>query len=419
MMMHRPASSSPATTARKPRGALTRRDLLGGLAAAGLAGCVGVTPVDVAAADEELSPDPAEARSAPGSRRGVNISWWLNLSGELRPSDGELRSLRAAGFGHVRLPVDPDLLGWSPEGAGRIPPRIHLLDRAVDRVLKAGLDLIVDIHPGEDLVAELAEADYVTALAALWRTLAERYAIHAPQRLLFEVVNEPHRFLNTPAELAMLHEACLGAIRASCPEHRVLLNGLFDPKLSLRTLQPLADPNLIYAFQFYDPYAITHQGADWDPSELGGVSALRGLPYPAARLDDTWGVAARAWFHPRAVRLLMAYQRQGWNAARVDARVNEAAEWSARHRVPVLCTEFGVMRTYLDLQSRVAWLHDARAALERHAIPWTVWEYDGLFGITDGCRDRPGRTECRSLESASSAALGLSPEAATNSRTAS
>jgi endoglucanase len=191
-----------------------------------------------------------------------------------------------------------------------------------------------------------------------------------------------------------------------------VVNGLFDPALSLRTIEPLADPAVIYAFQFYDPYIVTHQGADWDPGELGGVSVLRDVPYPAARLDNPWTIAARAWFHPRAVRLLIDYRRQGWNAARIEGRIAQAAAWSAHHARPVLCTEFGVMRSYIDTASRLAWLGDVRAAFDRHGIAWTVWEYDGLFGIVPGSEEHPGETAPRPLEPGPLRALGLDRDGA-------
>ena len=65
------------------------------------------------------------------------------------------------------------------------------------------------------------------------------------------------------------------------------------------------------------------------------------------------------------------------------------------------------MRTRIDDASRLAWLRDARAALEHHRIPWTVWEYSGLFGVTNGRADQPGGIAHRTLDLAVLAALGL------------
>jgi hypothetical protein len=61
------------------------------------------------------------------------------------------------------------------------------------------------------------------------------------------------------------------------------------------------------------------------------------------------------------------------------------------------------MRTYIDPASRLAWLADARAALEAAGIGWTVWELDGLFGIVAGCDD----SGCGPTEAGVLRALGL------------
>ena len=384
---------------------MDRRSLLLAGVATGLCSCSRTSWPDEA--DEPAIPEEVVAVPAPGLDRGINLSWWLNLSGKLRPSDGELRRLQEAGFGHVRLPVDPDLLGWSAGDAAAPPPHIGRLDEAVRRVLAAGLDLILDIHPGDAVNAQLARTDAAAALASLWDGLAARYADLPADRLVFELVNEPHRFVTSRRELARLNGLALAAVRRSCPAHRVVINGLFDTGLSLRTITPLPDPHLVYGFQFYEPYVVTHQGADWD-DDLDELAPLRGVPWPAARLGGRAAAAVRLpWFHPGAVQVMQAYCRKDWDAATLGQVAGRAAAWSADHGVPVLCEEFGVTRRYIDPASRLRWLRDARQALEWRGIPWTVWEYDGVFGVTDGCADEPGDPTCRWLEPYLLAALGL------------
>ena len=386
--------------------AVSRRTLLFGAVATSLAGCLDDPPLSAAPDAQGAVDEGIVALPATGLERGVNLSWWLNLTGTLEPSDAELGALHAAGFTHVRLPVDPALLGWTVASGDTLPPRPEPLDQAISRILAARLDLILDVHPGDDLVAELAESDAAVALARLWSGLAARYAAYPVQRLVFETVNEPHRFVDDRSALTRVNAATLAAIRRTCPTHRVLVNGLFDTRLSLRTIDPLPDPNVVYAWQFYDPYVITHQGADWDSSELGGLSALRDVPYPASRMTDGWTLAAKAWFHPRALRLLADYGRKGWDAARVDAVVARAAAWSAEHDVPVVCTEFGVMRTYIDATSRLAWL-PTRAG--RSSDTGSA----GRCGSSTACSASPAvarrarQPGCRQLDGACLDALGL------------
>jgi hypothetical protein len=78
---------------------------------------------------------------------------------------------------------------------------------------------------------------------------------------------------------------------------------------------------------------------------------------------------------------VIRYGHDHWDAARVDSEMKQAAEWAQRRGVPLVCNEFGVYREYSDPEDRAAWLRDARTALERNGIGWTVWDYSGSFGV--------------------------------------
>jgi endoglucanase len=373
----------PAWPAMTRRGALA---VAGALLAAGAGRTVGAAP------------------SAPPLRRGVNLNWWLALDGHLDLAPDELRQLRRDGFDHVRLPVDPYLLGWRPSDPAGLPTDgAARLDAAVARILGAGLGLVLDVHPGDELVNLLRMRGAADALAPLWGWLAGRLGGLDPGLIAFEIVNEPHRFIDDRKALAGLHEAALAAIRAQAPFHLVLVNGLWDPVLTLRTLTPLPDARVTYAFQFYEPYVVTHQGADWGDSSTAMTAPLRAVPWPAALLDDPLRHVVDPLGDRTALAALRRYQHEAWNTAVLARRVALAAEWGAKHGVPVHCTEFGVMRTYIDPASRLAWLADARAALEAAGLGWTVWELDGLFGIIAGCDD----SGCGPTEAGVLVALGL------------
>jgi endoglucanase len=40
-----------------------------------------------------------------------------------------------------------------------------------------------------------------------------------------------------------------------------------------------------------------------------------------------------------------------------------------------------VFRDHSEPQDRAAWIKDVRTTLERHNIGWTMWDYDGNFGV--------------------------------------
>jgi endoglucanase len=312
-------------------------------------------------------------------RKGVNVNWWLALDANVELSAAEARSLRQQGFDHVRLPVDPYVLGWRPGDAGLPAHGAARLDEVAERLLDAGLGLVLDIHPGENLVPLLQKRGDGLALVPLWAWLAGRPGLRDADRVAFEVANEPHRFIDDARTLDRFHRAALAEIRARAPRHSVLVNGLWDPDLTLRTIDPLPFTGVVYAFQFYEPYVVTHQGADWDYDPA--IAPLRRVPWPAARLDDPAAHVGDPARDREALTGLDAYRRAGWSAATLRHRAGLAAAWRAEHGVPVHCTEFGAIAGTADVASRLRWLGDARAALEAAGIGWTVWELGGTFAV--------------------------------------
>jgi hypothetical protein len=151
-------------------------------------------------------------------------------------------------------------------------------------------------------------------------------------------------------------------------------------------MQPLADPNVIYNFHFYEPILFTHQGADWSSPLLVG---LRGVPYPS-NPDVIRPVLDRAT-NPFLQTWLRLYGRQRWVSDRVATLIGEAAAWGNTHGVPVICNEFGVYRLFADAQSRFRWLYDVRTALDKYRIGWAVWDYEDAnsqFGLVTRYADR-------------------------------
>ena len=78
---------------------------------------------------------------------------------------------------------------------------------------------------------------------------------------------------------------------------------------------------------------------------------------------------------------VIRYGQDHWDASRIEAEVNQAADWARQHGVPLICNEFGVFRTFSDPQDRARWIADVRASLERHNIGWAMWDYSGSFGV--------------------------------------
>jgi endoglucanase len=326
-------------------------------------------------------------------KRGINASHWFaqvmdprgytkeHLATHITPAD--LALIKSLGFDHLRLSVDPVSI-WRPEQLDVIAAEgFGALVQAVETVLGHGLAVIVDIHPSSDYKKKLQTDDvHVEAFVDFWRTLARKLSGTDPERVFLEVLNEPE--FRDSYRWAGIQAKLVAAIRQGAPEHTIIATGhRWSAIDDLLVLEPLADRNVVYAFHFYAPALFTHQGATWG---LGYWRHLKELPYPASPADlprMTEGVP------DDLTRLyLTRYGHERWSAERIEAEIGEAAAWAARHRVRLICNEFGVYRRWARPSDRARWIGDVRAALERHGIGWTMWDYAGDFGIVSRQADQ-------------------------------
>jgi len=339
-------------------------------------------------------------------RHGINLSEWF---AQVYDSKGytkehfqnwttasDIALIKSAGFDHVRLSVNPqpmiDAMRHHDGGA----EYFGYLDAAVKMILDAGLAVEIDMHPDSDFKARLSkEDDFVESFADFWRIVARHYSSWDSERVFFEILNEPemrdrYRWYGVEAKLAE-------AIRLGAPQHTIIApGGNWDDDDDMLFSQPLRDPNVIYVFHFYDPHIFTHQGATWGAYYWRW---LKGLHYPSSPEN----AAQVAKDIPEALdrMYVVRYGQDHWDAARVDAEINQAAEWGKQYGVPLICNEFGVYRTFSDPQDRARWITDVRTSLERHNIGWTMWDYSGSFGVVT---KKDGKA---TLDDATVRALGL------------
>jgi hypothetical protein len=315
--------------------------------------------------------------------RGVNLSNWLQHgrateAARYAPDRDDFRRIRALGFGHVRLPVDPAAL--VNDRALPDPKAIAQLRGAIEAAQAEGLLVVLTLQlPSRHKAGLQARDTDRAALAGLWRWLAGALADLPRGKLVFEPLNEPE-FDNAAASRALMAELA-AAIRAAAPDHTVAVSGhKYASVAALEALRPLDDSNTVYTFHFYEPHNFTHQGANWgDP----GWRALSNLPYPSSpeRVAPLLGQV------PQAARNRVRWHgEERWNRERITALITRAAAWGRAHGVPVWCGEFGALKTRSRPEHRAAWLRDVREQLEHEGIGWTHWDYAGDFGIVRGLR---------------------------------
>ncbi|MDQ3742778.1 MAG: glycoside hydrolase family 5 protein [Acidobacteriota bacterium] len=339
-------------------------------------------------------------------RRGINLSHWFAQSPGGDYSENHLRThtterdinaIKSLGFDHVRFTFEPAPLFDEAHPSDLNADYLRRLDSALDLLLASGLSVVFDVHPSDDFKTRLRTDDrHVEAFAEFWRALARHLSARDPERLFLEILNEPviedaYRWMGIQARVA-------AAIRDAAPRHTIIAAG---PRWSsveeLLRIEPLADRNVIYNFHLYDPHTFTHQGATW------GASAwpyLKGVPYPSS--PEAVAGLLTSVENESARQALKAYGEERWNAERIERMVALADGWAQRRGVPLTCNEFGVYRAFAPADARLRWIEDVRAALERHRIGWTMWDYAGGFGVAVR---KDGRAE---IDPRTVAALGLS-----------
>ena len=319
-------------------------------------------------------------------RRGINLSEWFAQVYDPRGYTKEhfetwttaedIALIKSLGFDHVRLSVNPQHLFMHGHGFEIAPEPLASLDAAIKMILDQGLSVVVDFHPESDFKRRLSNEDaFVEEFGDFWRGLAKHYSALDPERVFFEILNEPelhdrYRWYGVQAKLA-------NAIREGAPQHTIIAAGAnWSADDELVFIDPLRDQNIIYNFHFYEPHMFTHQGATWGSPYWPHI---QGLKYPSDRANSEKVAEAV----PEAINRLFVirYGLDHWDATRIDAEIGQVAQWAKRWNVPVVCNEFGVYRAYADPNDRAAWISDVRTSLEKHGMGWTMWDYSGGFGV--------------------------------------
>jgi endoglucanase len=324
-------------------------------------------------------------RRAEHLKHGINLSHWFAqaIDGQYTKehfdtydSARDMALIKAMAFDHVRFTLNCQPM-FRQGQADRIPADyLAMVDSAVKLILDQGLAIIIDIHPESDFKAKLAADDgAVEQFEDFWRALAKHYSALDPERVYFEVLNEPefrdrYRWAGVQARLAR-------AIREGAPQNTIIVAGAnWSSITELLFMEPLRDTNVIYNFHFYEPHIFTHQGATWSTNFQHYLSKL---PYPSTP-ENVMGEVAQA---PDTVnqQAIVRYGLERWNAQRVAAEIAVAAEWGKRWNVPLTCNEFGVYRATSAPGDRATWIRDVRNALEKNGIGWTMWDYAGGFSV--------------------------------------
>jgi len=314
-------------------------------------------------------------------RHGINASEWFAQSKDYSPQRlhayttlDDIAMIRQMGFDHVRLSIDPVIFDcpttWEQ------CERVQILDQVIAKTLSLDLAVILAIHPSGQYKKGLATSDTaVGQLAILWGRIAAYYAKLDPDRVFYEVLNEPE--LSDVFRWTGIEQRLVEEIRRNAPRHTILVAGAnYSDIPDLVRLPQLADGNLVFVFHYYEPHIFTHQGASWGEAYW---NALRHVPFPGS--TDSLNDAIAGQTDDYARWRLTQYGLDHWDQQHVEGEIRFAAEWAKQRNVPLICDEFGVYRYFVSADDRQRWLATVRAVLEENKIGWTMWDYQGGFGV--------------------------------------
>lgn len=325
--------------------------------------------------------------SAPNLHIGANLSFWFWLPQSqteshfrtfIGPSDAKL--LRANGFDHVRLPLEPKVIFDNATKKLRTD-RWQYVREGVKMLQKGGLSVILDVHPvGDPLATVDGKPERTAELFAIWDEICGQLDGLDEGRLWLELMNEPHDIPDATWE--DIQKRLVARIRSKQPGISLVLTGAQWGSIDgLIKLTAAPEKNAVYSFHFYDPHSFTHQGASWGARNW---PFLKKLPYPSD--PERVKPAVEAITDHQAQGEAVWYGNERWNRAKIDARIDLAVAWAAKHKAKLYCGEFGVYAKEAPPADRVRWYGDVTNALFRRGIGFAFWDYQGAdsFGITNG-----------------------------------
>jgi aryl-phospho-beta-D-glucosidase BglC (GH1 family) len=420
---------------RTPFSLFTRRQFAGAGAMAGLMAAV------PAAARHHDRGSAGYSGGSIGFRRGINIYHMMREPKRLpngqfpwppyedslhQMSDLEISKLRSVGFDFVRLAITPDIFTITQGDQGE--QLYGILKSQIQRFLRAGLQVLVDLHPvandnpgytSTELVADIDGDSFKRYTNTV--TQFARHLRDAPRgQVAFELMNEPElSYTRWQPMLERLHDAA----RQQAPDLLIFLTGSqqrYDTLMRLNTA-PFSGSNVVYSFHYYEPHEFTHQGAGGDRTYVVGV------PWPTsgasqdatitrinayidhnAKLPDDQKTITKA----KADSVINQYFARGWGPNDIATHFGEVAQWADSNGIPrerIVVSEFGVARTLgrwvgAAEADRQRWLQAVSRAAEGRRFGWALWAYSGPAGMTLA-NEYPART----LDNATLTAIGLQP----------
>lgn len=341
-----------------------------------------------------LAQDVAQQRSE-RIGQAMNLSylenWWAGTKAKhysdfAKPDEAEKRSkefadIAKAGFKTVRIPICfsawmemKQPYDWdNPKGP-------EMADLFVKAALAANLNVIIDLHHTE-FDGSMPEAANAERIVNLWFRIANRYKNTDPERVFFELRNEPHD-ISVEAWRWQANQI-IKIVREITPKHTLVVGfNEWNGRQAMIDSKPFDDNNIIYTFHYYDPFLFTHQGSTWSGAE--GIEDIKLLPFPYEKEKAPRAPPASRgkWVE----KLIDSYQTDS-KAEKMFKDLRAARDWSTKNKVPIFVGEFGSYSATARIEDRCRYATTVYSAFGKLRIPNAWWEWDGGFNMFE-----PGTT---------------------------
>ena len=305
---------------------------------------------------------------------GVNIShfeqYWKSSDDIYKANiTDKINAIADKGFKTIRLPIAFDLF-LQPDGITFQNGLIQRLKEIIILTYSLKMKLIITYHYGK-LTDNNCETGEVDRIISLWKQLQYILKGNAYDELYFDLYNEP-----TLSEDKWKYAITkmVKDLRQEDAQRIYIVGGTdYNSENELMVLDKIQDNKLIYTFHYYEPFIFTHQGAEW----TGSRTKLTGLPFPYKRrrmpkmLPEAKGTDTEKDYLKYSIEADGEYIRD---------RMRQIASFCAIHKMPLLCTEAGVIKE-IDNTYRKRYLKALTNAFDEFKIHAVLWEYDQRFAI--------------------------------------
>jgi len=323
---------------------------------------------------------------------GVNLGGWLSQYKEYDHkhfqsfiSAADIRQIADWGMDHIRLPIDYQILENDAAPGEYIESGFDYIESCLDWCAENGLSVALDMHhaPGYSFTQTLEGEDGNTLFTsdiaqnrffALWHAIARRFKGKYPG-LAFELLNEI--VLPESAPWNLLAKTAVAHLRQTDATRPIIVgSNNYSAVYTLKELELIDDPNIIYTFHSYEPLMFTHQRAPWVPATRTHNAVV---DYPG----EIAGLEAFATANPEHAWACTDLIGKSLDASFLQRFIQDALDFQQRCQRPVYCGEFGVIELAPPL-SRQNWLRDFVSFLNEHKIGRAIWSYKQMdFGLVD------------------------------------